>query len=417
MNADRPADRAMNEVVITLKPQSDEFARRQHPWVFSGAIAGVSGDPAAGETVVVRSADGTVWGRGAWSPRSQMAVRMWTFNAEEPVDEAFFRRRIEQAVALRASLAPPIDSDACRLVHAEADGLPGVVVDRYADVLVCQFLSAGAERWKSTVVAVLRDGCPAASIYERSDSDSRAREGLDPAVGVLAGVDPPPRVAIREGRLHYEVDVRGGHKTGFYLDQRDNRGCVAAAAAGRDVLNAFAYTGAFGLAAWAGGAHHVTHVESSGAALAWARSQAALNGVPEEAIDYVEGDAFQVLRRFRDSRRQFDLVVLDPPKFAASRRQLEGACRGYKDINLLAFKLLRPGGLLATFSCSEHMDCDLFQKVVADAALDARRPARILRWLSQPPDHPVGLNAPEGRYLKGLLCRVDGVRPDAASRL
>jgi 23S rRNA (cytosine1962-C5)-methyltransferase len=397
----------MSEIVITLKPQSDEFAHRHHPWVFSGAIGAVAGDPVAGDTVLVRSVDGTVWGRGAWSPRSQMMVRLWTFEPEEAIDEAFFRRRIEQAAALRSSLAAQIDSDAYRVVNAEADGLPGIIVDRYGDALVCQFLSTGAERWKSVVVRELGAVFSPASIYERSDTDSRAREGLDPAEGLLAGREPPERIVIREGTVRYEVDVRHGHKTGFYLDQRENRRHVAAAAAGRDVLNVFAYTGAFGVAALAAGAHHVTNVESSAAALEGARAHVALNALPEEKVEYIEGDAFNVLRQFRDSRRQFDLIVLDPPRFAASRRQLEGACRGYKDINLLAFKLLRKGGLLATFSCSEHMESDLFQKVVADAALDAHRPARILRWFSQASDHPVALNVPEGRYLKGLLCRVE----------
>ncbi len=395
----------MSATIVTLKPQSDGFAHRRHPWVFSGAIGGLTGDPVSGDTVDVRTAHGVPLGLGAWSPRSQIAVRMWTFDPAEAVDEAFFRRRLEQALQLRERLRPGLNSNACRLVNAEADGLPGLIVDRYADVVVCAFLSAGAERWKPVVVRLLQDLAAPAGIYERSDAEVRSKEGLEPVTGPLAGAEPPAQVAINEGPLRYQVDVRNGHKTGFYLDQRDNRRTVAACAAG-EVLNAFAYTGAFGIAALHGGARHVTQLDSSAAALDAARLHAELNGIAAERVAYVQGDAFVELRHFRDSRRQFDTIVLDPPRFAASRHQLEGACRGYKDINLLAFKLLRPGGILATFSCSALMDPALFQQVVAAAAIDAGRDVQILRWLSQASDHPVALCAPEGHYLKGLLCRT-----------
>jgi 23S rRNA (cytosine1962-C5)-methyltransferase len=296
---------------------------------------------------------------------------------------------------------------ALRLVNAESDGLPGVIVDRYGEYLVCQFLSVGAEYWRREIVTLLADLMPFAGIYERSDVDVREKEGLPLATGVLAGSPPPDLIEIDEYGVRFAVDVRSGHKTGFYLDQRDNRALVAEYAEGREVLNGFAYTGAFGVWALRGGAVKVTNVESSAAALDLARRNVELNGFDAERVENVAGDVFHVLRQYRDARRQFDLIVLDPPKFADSRSQIEKASRGYKDINLLAFKLLRPGGLLFTFSCSGLVTPDLFQKIVAGAALDSGRDVQIVRRMTQAPDHPVALNFPEGEYLKGLVCRVE----------
>jgi 23S rRNA (cytosine1962-C5)-methyltransferase len=293
------------------------------------------------------------------------------------------------------------------LVASESDGLPGLIVDRYADWLVCQFLSAGSEHWKNTIVELLQELFPGLSIYERSDVSVREKEGLPLRCGVLAGSEPPDQVEITENGMRLLVDIKAGHKTGYYLDQRDSRLAVRDWAEGRDVLNCFSYTGGFGVSALLGGAKHVLQMDSSEPALDIAKKNADLNGLDPEKSEYICGDVFKELRRFRDSRRDFDLIILDPPKFVESRGQLEKGARGYKDINLLAFKLLRPGGLLFTFSCSGHMEMPLFQKIVADAALDAGRSAQILSVLHQAPDHPVALNFPEGAYLKGLLCRVE----------
>jgi len=394
---------------VRLKPGRDKSLKRRHPWVFSGAIGSVEGDVPAGDTVEVMSAEGASFGHGAYSPASQIAVRMWSFARDEKVDADFLAARVAKAVARRqGEAAREANGDnAQRLINAESDGLPGLIVDRYADFLVCQLRSAGAERWRDEIVAALAAAVPHRGIWERSDTGARAKEGLEPRIGLLAGEEPPELVEIAEGPCRFLVDVRNGHKTGFYLDQRDNRALVAAHARGREVLNAFAYTGAFGIQALAAGAAKVTNVESAPGLLALAARHITHNGLDEAAVEDIEGDVAQVLRRFRDSRREFDLIVLDPPKFAESSSQVPAASRGYKDINLLAFKLLRPGGLLFTFSCSAHVRAELFQKIVADAALDAGREARILQRLAQPADHPVALSFPEAGYLKGLVCGVD----------
>jgi 23S rRNA (cytosine1962-C5)-methyltransferase len=398
---------------VVLRPEREKSLLRRHPWVFSGAIGHVEGQPEAGETVAVQAADGTPLGWGAYSPQSQIAVRMWSFDPRETIDRGFLRRRLEQALALRTSLARPA-LDAYRLVNAESDGLPGLIVDRYGDYLVGMFLSAGAERWKPELAALLGELAeggqwptgPARGLYERSDVDVRAKEGLPLTSGLLSGQAPPERVEIHEYGVRFAVEIARGHKTGFYLDQRDNRALLATFAAGAEVLNGFAYTGGFGVWALQGGARRVINVDTSVPALELAAHNAALNGHGTEAVENIAGDVFHVLRHFRDARRQFDLIVLDPPKFAESRGQVERATRGYKDINLLACKLLRPGGTLFTFSCSGQISPDLFQKIVAGAALDSGRDVRTIQWLRQGPDHPVALNVPEGEYLKGLVCRV-----------
>jgi 23S rRNA (cytosine1962-C5)-methyltransferase len=398
---------------IVLRPERDRSVVRRHPWIFTGAIARIDGQPASGETVAVHAADGTPLGWGAYSPQSQIAVRMWTFDPAATVDRQFLRRQLELAFAVRSAIARP-DLDAYRLVNAESDGLPGLIVDRYGDYLVAMFLSASAEYWKAEIVGLLRELAhagqwptgPARGIFERSDVDVRVKEGLPLAVGLLAGEAPPDSLEVREYGVRFAVEIARGHKTGFYLDQRENRALLADYAQGAEVLNGFAYTGGFGVWALRGGAARVTNVDTSASALALASLNAETNGFAADRVENIAGDVFQVLRHFRDARRQFDLIVLDPPKFAESRGQVERATRGYKDINLLAIKLLRPGGTLFTFSCSGQITPELFQKVVAGAALDAGRDVRILRWLRQGPDHPVALNFPEGEYLKGLVCRV-----------
>ncbi len=390
---------------LVLKPGREKSVLRRHPWIFSGAVAKVEGSPEAGETVEVLASDGKPLGVGAYSPQSQIVARMWDFDPATRVTADFVRSRLQVALSMRQALGG-VAGTAGRLVNAESDGLPGLVIDRYADFLVCQFLSAGAERWKGEVVQLLGELVPCRGIYERSDVDVREKEGLPPATGVLAGSAPDDPLEIEEGACHFWVDLKRGHKTGFYLDQRENRAIVGGLAGKREVLNCFAYTGGFAVYALRAGASQVINVDTSAAALDLAQRNMELNEMDLSRAENVEGDVFRVLRSYRDARRQFDLIVLDPPKFAESHSQIERATRGYKDINLLAFKLLRSGGLLATFSCSGLIRPDLFQKIVAGAALDAGRDAQILRRLSQSPDHPVALNFPEGEYLKGLICRV-----------
>jgi 23S rRNA (cytosine1962-C5)-methyltransferase len=389
---------------IILKPGRDKNLRARHPWVFSGAIGSVKGKLASGETVEVAADNGDLIGMGAWSPQSQIQLRMWSFGPAE-IGRDFFAARIAEALEHRRQLGVVAASSDYRVVNAESDGLPGVVADVYGDCVVLQCLTAGAEHWKATLAEVLAEVTGCSSVYERSDVDVRRKEGLEPAAGLLLGAAPPDLIAIEEAGRSYLVDVRAGHKTGFYLDQRDNRSLVQHYAAGQTVLNCFAYTGGFAIAALVGGAAHAVNIDTSQPALDLAAEAAKRSGIEAERMETVCGDVFAVLRRYRNENRQFDIVVLDPPKFVESRNQIEKGARGYKDINLLAFRLLKPGGLLFTFSCSGHMEMPLFQKIVADAALDAGCDARIVRRLDQAADHPVRLAFPEGSYLKGLMCQ------------
>jgi 23S rRNA (cytosine1962-C5)-methyltransferase len=388
---------------IALKPGREKSLLAGHPWIFSGAIARAD-NAASGDTVDVYGADGVALARAAWSPSSQIRARTWTFDVNEPIDAAFFRRRVEGALAARAGLLDA-DHTAMRLVHGESDGLPGLIADRYGDVLVVQFLAAGVERHRETIVDVLAEMTGTGIVVERSDVEVRTLEGLPPRTGVLRGeVDGP--VVMREMGLAYRVDVLGGQKTGFYLDQRDNRRIVGARAGGRRVLNAFCYTGGFSLAALAGNAAAVLSLDSSGPALELARANLAANpDLDASRANWREADVFTELRALRNQQASFDMIILDPPKFAPTAAHAERAARAYKDINLLAFKLLAPGGLLATFSCSGGISGDLFQKIVAGAAVDARAQATIVSRLSAARDHPVTLAFPEGEYLKGLLLR------------
>lgn len=389
---------------LILKPGREKSPLHRHPWIFSGAIARVEGEPAPGDTVTVRAADGRFLAAAAYSPASQIRARVWTFREGEAVDAAFFRARLARAIAGRTGLIGP-ETDALRLVHGESDGLPGLVVDRYGDVLVVQVLAVGAERWLAEIVDVLAELTGVSRIYERSDADVRALEGLAARCGPLRGEFPGIPLAIGEHGLAYRIDVERGQKTGFYLDQRDNRRRIGELARDRDVLNCFCYSGGFSLSAIRGGARSVLSVDSSAEALALARENARLNDFSEANVEWLEADVFKALRLFRDQARSFDLIVLDPPKFAPTAQHAEKAARAYKDINLLGFKLLRPGGLLASFSCSGGISAELFQKILAGAALDAGIEAQIVGRLSASPDHPVALGFPEGDYLKGLLVR------------
>jgi 23S rRNA (cytosine1962-C5)-methyltransferase len=392
---------------LTLKPGREKSLLRRHPWIFSGAVSRVDGDPQPGQTVDILSDKGHFLARGAYSPTSQIRARVWTFGPQELVNAGFFQRRIQSAMVKRASLELMRVTDAARLIHGESDGLPGLIVDRYGSLLVAQLLTTGADHWRDTIAEVLVDLAGVENIYERSDADVRELEGLRPRSGILRG-NPTDMVIISEHGLRFSVDIAGGHKTGFYLDQRRNRQKVRTLAEGRDVLDCFCYTGGFSVNALAGGAKSVLSVDSSASALELLRENATLNSLPSDRLQTLEADVFQALRKFRDEGRAFDLIILDPPKFAPTAAQAEKAARGYKDVNLLAFKLLRPGGILVTFSCSGGVDAALFQKIIAGAALDAGVNASIVESLSQDGDHPVALNFPEGAYLKGLICFKEG---------
>jgi 23S rRNA (cytosine1962-C5)-methyltransferase len=390
---------------LILKSGREKSLLRRHPWVFSGAVARVEGGPEAGDTLSVRAAGGEFLAWAAYSPVSQIRARVWSWEKNETIGTDFLRARLSSALEGRARLISAEAGDAMRLVHGESDGLPGVIADRYGEVVVLQLLSAGAERWRAELADGLRDLTGCACVFERSDADVRELEGLPVKSGVLHGALPATGVHIREHGLVYRVDVAQGHKTGFYLDQRDNRKRIGELSQGCEVLNCFCYTGGFTLNALAGGAQSVLSVDSSAEAIAQAKDNLARNDLDAARAEWQEADVFKYLRTLRDQGRSFDLVVLDPPKFAPTAAFAEKAARGYKDINLLALKLLRAGGLLASFSCSGGVSAELFQKILAGAALDAGAEATIVGRFTAAADHPVLLSFPEGDYLKGLLLR------------
>ena len=395
---------------VILKPGREKSLLRRHPWIFSGAIQQADEDIAPGATVDVFSSNREFLARASYSPNSQIRVRVWTFE-EQPVDRQFFQKRIRSTIESRDIWGLRRETDSYRLIYAESDNIPGLIVDRYGDVLVLQSLTTGSEFWKETFADLLLEETGLSTIYERSDADVRDLEGLQPQVGLLRDNIPQlsrsiPRgpITIHEHNLLFNVNFAGGHKTGFYLDQRRNRLRVRALAKDLDVLDCFCYTGGFTVNALSGGAKSVLSVDSSADALALCSENVSLNQLPEERHLILEGDVFHLLRKFRDEGRSFDMIILDPPKFAPTAAQAEKAARGYKDINLFAFKLLRPGGRLVTFSCSGGIDAGLFQKIVAGAALDAGVDAQIVEHLSQAVDHPIALNFPEAAYLKGFIC-------------
>jgi 23S rRNA (cytosine1962-C5)-methyltransferase len=404
---------------ILLKPGREKSLLRRHPWIFSGGVQQVEGEPVSGGTIDLLSADRQFLARASYSPSSQIRARVWSFE-NEPVDREFFRRRIRSSLATRHSLEIEKHSNAARLIYAESDGIPGLIVDRYADVLVLQSLTTGSEFWKETLADLLLEETGLSTIYERSDADVRELEGLQPLSGVIRNsiardsgnlVDLESRltnIVITEHGLNFHINLQSGHKTGSYLDQRENRLRVRQLAKDKDVLDCFCYTGGFTVNALSGGAKSVLSIDSSAEALALLRENIELNNLDATPHTALEGDVFQLLRKFRDENRSFDMIILDPPKFAPTAAQAERAARGYKDINLFAFKLLRPGGILVTFSCSGGIDAGLFQKIVAGSALDAGVDAQIVEHLSQAADHPVLLHFPEGAYLKGLICYKPG---------
>ncbi|MGF1692958.1 class I SAM-dependent methyltransferase [Photobacterium kagoshimensis] len=391
---------------IYLVKGREKSLRRRHPWIFSRGIQRIEGKPELGDTVDVYDHKGEWLARGAFSPQSQIRVRVWTFDKKEKVDVNFFINRIQKAQGLRDILAERDGLTGYRLIAAESDGLPGITIDRYQDYFVCQLLSAGAEAQKDALIEALNTCYPDCNIYERSDVAVRKKEGLKLRTGVLSGQEPPQFVVIEENGVKINVDIMGGHKTGFYLDQRDSREAAVKYVNGKRVLNCFCYTGGFGLYALKGNASKVVNVDVSQHALDTARLNTEINGLPVENAEFLNADVFKLLREYRERGELFDVVIMDPPKFAESKNQLVGACRGYKDINMLAMQILKPGGTLLTYSCSGLMDNNLFQKIIADAALDAHREVQFIERFSQAADHPLDSAYPEGFYLKGFACYV-----------
>jgi 23S rRNA (cytosine1962-C5)-methyltransferase len=391
---------------IILKKSRERSVLQHHPWVFSGAVEKSPEIAENGQTVEIRTHHGKPIALAAWSGASQICARVWSFDPGVVIDDTFISSLVMGSIERRKNLFSDPNTNAFRLINAESDGIPGLIVDRYAGYLVCQFLSAGSEYWRATILKSLVETIKPEGIFERSDPDSRTKEGLEKKTGVLYGSQPPETIIIRENQVYFCVDIKTGHKTGFYLDQRNNRSILPQYCAGKEILNCFSYTGGFGVSALVAGAHHVTSIDSSAGCLKMLEANLELNGIDKSRSTHVEGDAFKVLRTYRDSLRNFDLIILDPPKFAESKSQLVPALRGYKDINLLAMKLLNPGGYLFTFSCSGHILPEMFMKVVSEAAVDSGRNCQMEKMLIQSPDHPVILNFPESLYLKGLVCRV-----------
>lgn len=392
---------------VALLPGKERPVLQRHPWVFSGAISGVRGYVGRGDAVDVTNATGEWLARGTWSSRSQIRARLFTWDADQHIDDALLRDRIARAVAARG-LLPESDlqqSDSFRLVYAESDGLPGLIVDRYADYLSVQFLTQGMDARAERIVELLAEIVQPRGIYERGDAEVREKEDLPLSEKPRWGEPPPEQLLIRQHGYSFYTSIQGGQKTGFFLDQARNRQRVAAYCGGKQVLDCFCYSGGFSVYAAGAGAAHIIAVDSSAPALETLAANLSLNP-SASLVEPVVADVFRQLRQYRQEGRQFDVVILDPPKFAHSGGQLDRATRGYKDINLIGMRLLRPGGILATFSCSGLVSADLFQKVIFGAAVDARRDVQIIERLAQSPDHPVLLSFPEGEYLKGFICRV-----------
>jgi len=391
---------------VILKPGKEKPVRNRHPWIFSGAIQRIKGNPANGDIVNILDTRSRFLARGYLNRLSQITVRILTWNDDENIDEDFFRRRLQNAISARSALQKAPGTTAFRLCYGESDLIPGLIVDRYAEYLILQALTMGIERWKECIADLLMDLLNPQAIYERSDVPSRRKEGLPLTAGSLRGSEPPDLVETEENGHRFLVDIKKGQKTGFYLDQRENRRRVSLYCKEARVLNCFAYTGGFSVYATAAGAVSVDNVDSSSGALEIASQNMALNGFGQSSAQYISRDVFELLRDYAREGRTFDLIILDPPKFAPSKGKVAAACRGYKDINLLAMRILKPGGILATFSCSGLIGAGLFQKVLFGASVDAGRDVQIIEYLFQASDHPVLLTFPESAYLKGMLCRV-----------
>ncbi|NJN99574.1 MAG: class I SAM-dependent rRNA methyltransferase [Anaerolineales bacterium] len=391
---------------VILKQGREKSVNNRHPWIFSGAIGRVEGNPANGDIVDVWNSKARFVGRGIYNDKSQIQVRLLTWNPNDAIDEDFWRRRIRRALAGRQALLESPDTDAFRLVYSEADGVPGLIADQYGTWLVVQFLSMTVERYRNTIIDILVDLVGPQGVYDRSEGESREKEGLVSVTGPVWGEIPPDMIEISENGHTFLVDIKMGQKTGFYLDQRENRQKVSKYFPNKEILNAFAYTGAFSVYAAYAGAKRIMNIDSSERALQIAERNMRRNGFGEREDIYAVADVFEIMRAYRDNNWKFDVVILDPPKFAHSKRQVDKATQGYKDINLLAMKLLKPSGVLISFSCSGSISSDLFQKVLFGAAVDAGRHVQIIERLAQGSDHPVSLTFPESEYLKGLVCRV-----------
>ncbi|EHI9302625.1 methyltransferase domain-containing protein [Vibrio vulnificus] len=396
----------MSAAIYLVKGREKSVVRR-HPWIFSRGIDRVEDNPQLGETVDVYGHDGKWLAKAAYSPESQIRARVWSFEKQD-INKAFFVKRIQDAQLLREDAIERDGLTGYRLIAAESDGMPGVTIDRYQNFFVCQLLSAGAEHQKQNIVDALIEVFPDCNVYERSDVSVRKKEGLQETTGVLHGEMPPKSVVIEENGVKISVDIVGGHKTGFYLDQRDSRQQAMKYVKDKEVLNCFSYTGGFGLYALKGGAKRVINADVSQPALDTAKFNAELNAfdISKKRAVFLNADVFKLLREYRDQGTKFDVVIMDPPKFAESKAQLNGACRGYKDINMLAMQILNPGGTLLTYSCSGLMDQVLFQKIIADAAVDAGRSVKFVERFEQAADHPTDTAYPEGFYLKGFACKV-----------
>jgi 23S rRNA (cytosine1962-C5)-methyltransferase len=394
----------MSKPFIQLNAGREKSVLLKHPWIFASAVAKVVGDPKNGETVLVLDSKEKILGKGSYSSQSQIRVRIWSWNPDEEIGYEFIKRKLIKAIDRRKLYKEQENTTAMRLVFGEADEIPGLIVDQYNQTLIVQILSAGPEFWREEIFRILDELVPCERIFERSDLDVRALEGLAERKGLIKGTQIDGDLIIVENRIRYKVDVENGQKTGFFIDQRRNREKIQHMVNGKDVLNCFCYTGGFTLNALMGGAKSVVSIDSSKDALNKLSENITLNKLDINKSEILCGDVFKLLRLFRDQGKSFDMIILDPPKFAPTISQAEKAARGYKDINLLAFKLLKPGGILVTFSCSGGISRDLFQKIVTGAAFDAGVDAKIFDFLSQGPDHPVALNFPESFYLKGLIC-------------
>ena len=386
---------------IILKRGKEKPVLRGHPWVFSGAVARVEGEVSPGEVGEVYSQGGQFLGRGHINPRSQIIVRFLTQKKDE-LGEEFFRGRISRAVVLRKDWSRG-KTNAYRVINGEGDFLPGLIAERYGETLVFQCLTAGMDRLKEMLINLLVKELRPQSIYERSDVATRNEEGLAESNGLLYGKDVPEWIEIEEHGCRFRVNVKKGQKTGFYLDQRENRFSLRELSKGKKILDCFSYTGAFSIQAASGSAKEVTLIDSSEEALAIAEQHFRLNRLEKVPHRLIRGDVFEIMRGLEPG---YDIVILDPPPFAKKKGHLPGASRGYKDLNLWAFRLLNKEGLLFTFSCSHHMSWDLFQKIVFSAALDSGRSVQLIGRMGHPWDHPINICHPEGEYLKGLICRV-----------
>ncbi|MEJ7556919.1 MAG: class I SAM-dependent rRNA methyltransferase [Pedobacter sp.] len=390
---------------IILKKGKEKAAILRHPWIFSGALDKIKGSPANGEIVAVWSASQEFLAYGYFNDQSRVALRLMEWDQNVTIDESWYAQRLEKAIASRARLLNE-NTNTCRLVFSEADLLPGLIVDKYADFLSVQILSAGIENNKETIINILRNILNPKGIFDKSDAGARKHENLEPAEGLLWGEQPPEFIEVKENGIVYHINIAEGQKSGFYCDQRDNREILAAYTTGKTVLDCFCYSGGFTLNSLKAGASHVTSVDSSALAIETLRHNLGLNGFSESLQSSIQSDVNKQLRVFKEENQKFGVLVLDPPKFAPSRSALDRAARAYKDLNRLGMLLLEPGGILATFSCSGAVDMETFKQIIAWAALDAGREVQIIKQFHQPEDHPIRMSFPEGEYLKGLLLRV-----------